>query len=114
MEVGVARLDRRSKRLGVHPGQHEHSSVGPILDDRRDQAGRRERDVGEGQVVGGCLRRSRDGLRHEADGESGRGHRGLHVGDRVDPPMEDRGRQDGVRAALDDRPDEVVRPGGPT
>ena len=59
-------------------------------------------------------RRSCDGLRHEPDRQAGRGHRGLDVGDRVDPAVEDRGGEHGIGAAVADRGDEVVRAGGPT
>ena len=60
----------------------------------------------------------RSGARHAAgrrrrpDGQAGGGHRRLDGGDRVDPAVEDRRREDRVGAAVTDRRHEVRRPGG--
>jgi hypothetical protein len=48
----IAGRERRGKRLGIHPGQHEDSAVTGVLDDRRNEAIRIE-----GELEVGALRR---------------------------------------------------------
>ena len=109
VEMDLAGRERGRERLGVHPGEHQHAPSatswttagtrpsgaerGPSRDRRRD-------------------RRHATACRDEPDRQPGGGHRGLDVGDRVDPAMEDRGGEDRVGAAVADRGHEVGRTGG--
>ena len=111
MEVDLAGLEGRGQRLGVHPGQHQDAPVGGVLDDRGHEPVGAVRDRGRCHGPDG---RHATACGTSRTGRPGRGHRGLHVGDRVDPPVEDRGGEDRIGAAIADRGDEVGRAGGAT
>ena len=60
VEVDLAGRHGGRQRLGVHPGDHQHPTIGGVLDDCRHQPIRAEPDVRDGGP-------SRDTLRHEPD-----------------------------------------------
>ena len=96
--MDLAGRERGGERLGVHPGDiRTRPSAASWTTAGTRPSGAPARTA---RVV---RRPSRD----EPDREPGRGHRGLDLGDGVDPAMEDRGGEDRVGAAVADRRDEV-------
>ena len=114
--MDVAGLDGGGQRLGIHPREHEHAAVGDILDDGGDEAVGAEAHLGRPGALrrDGRARRGRGShLAHAASsgtrrtGSPASRHGRLDRSDRVDPAVEDRGSEDGIRPAVADRRDEI-------
>ena len=106
--------ERRRERLDVHPADHQHPTVGDVLDDAHDEAvavpleragiDPASRSRGPGRASG--LMRAPPCRWTGGPGARG-GERGLDVADRDLAAVEDRRGEDGVGAAVDDRRDHV-------
>ena len=122
----VADLGRRARSGPSADDLGPHQALGHLRGGRDEDAARRaplavlSRDLHQQPVVQHLDRelvvvgRRHGGRRYRLDGsdrthfDAGRGHQRLGLGDRVLAEVEDRGRQHGVGAALDDALDEVL------
>ena len=100
--MDVAGPERRVERLAVHPGEHEDLAVAGVADDGGHEPVRAEPD-----------RRAGRSRRDRPDRQPGAAIAAFTSAIEWMPAVEDRGREHGRGATVDDRRHEVGRRGGP-